>query len=52
MWTMLVLWDTFFSPLPVSTAIMLAAYLALAVVTTTTARGGFPEAKTVAQAGA
>jgi hypothetical protein len=33
MWTMLVLWDTFFSPLTSSGASSLAAYLALAVVT-------------------
>jgi hypothetical protein len=42
MWTMLVLWDAFFSPLPVSTAIMLAAYLALAVVTITASGGSSP----------
>lgn len=36
MWTMLVLWDTLFSPLPGSLAVQLAAYLALALVTIAT----------------
>ena len=35
MWTMLVLWDTFFSPLGGSGASLLATYLTLAVVTIT-----------------
>lgn len=35
MWTMLVLWDTFFSPLPVAGASTLSAYLAVAIVTIT-----------------
>jgi hypothetical protein len=39
MWTMLVLWDTFFSSLTPLGASLLAAYLALAVVTITIAGG-------------
>lgn len=42
MWTMLILWDTFFSPLPVPAAMMLAAYLALAVVTISNTRNPLP----------
>lgn len=33
MWTMLALWDVFFSPLPAAAAVYLAAYLALCLVT-------------------
>jgi len=36
MWTMIVLWDTFFSPLEISGACFLGAYLTLAAVTITT----------------
>ncbi len=39
MWTMLVLWDTFFSPLTVLAATGLGGYLALAVITIRTASG-------------
>jgi hypothetical protein len=42
MWTMLVLWDALFSPLPGVLAVQLAGYLALAVVTITTTPGTPP----------
>jgi hypothetical protein len=42
MWTMLVLWDTFFSPLPGPVAIELGGYLALALVTIAGTRRGSP----------
>ena len=42
LWTMLVLWDTFFSPLTGLAAITLAAYLALAVVTIAANSGRVP----------
>jgi hypothetical protein len=39
MWTMLVLWDSFFSPLTVLAATSIGGYLALAVITIATASG-------------
>jgi hypothetical protein len=49
MWTMLVLWDTFFSPLTVGGATTLAAYLALAVVTITSTRANIAGIEAVEQ---
>ena len=46
MWTMLVLWDSFFSPLPGPVAIELAGYLALAAVTVAGTRGRWPATPT------